>query len=127
MTLRLAVNRVVREQRAMEKKPGRLLCPQNPSTPTDPMGPESVINDDEEPPGRGQSIPRVRYGTIVPDRRLTMETAGRYSCPFPNLEYGDPSPWTLFTSFSKPGVWALVLLAEHLLDNYPFVFLSSSS
>src|SRR5271156_4423491 len=74
MMLRLAVNQVVREQRAMEKKPGRLLRPQNPSTPTDPMGPESVINDDEEPPGWGQLIQRVRYGTIVPDRRLTMET-----------------------------------------------------
>src|SRR5271156_2896636 len=75
MTLRLAVNRVVCEQRAMEKKPGRLLRPQNLSTPTDPMGPESVMNDDEEPPGWGQSTPRVRYGTIVPDRHLTMETA----------------------------------------------------
>src|SRR5271156_3852320 len=85
MTLWLAVNRVVREQRAMEKKPGRLLRPQNPSTPTDPMGPESVINDDEEPPGRGQPIPRVRYGTIVPDRHLTMETAEPWEARMQNI------------------------------------------
>src|SRR5271156_5660587 len=83
--LQLAAGRAARKQRAMEKKPGRLLRPPSLSEPTTWARPNRINGDEEPPLGQSQSAPKVRYGTIVPDHRLTMEMVESWETRMQNI------------------------------------------
>src|SRR5271156_6758633 len=87
--LQLAAGRAACEQRAMEKKPGRLLRPPSLSEPTTWARPNRINGDEEPPPepppGQSQSAPKVRYGTIVPDHHLTMEMVESWETRMQNI------------------------------------------
>src|SRR5271156_3524817 len=87
--LQLAAGRAACEQRAMEKKPGRLLRPPSLSEPTTWARPNRINGDEEPPPepppGQSQSALKVRYGMIVPDRRLTMEMVESWETRMQNI------------------------------------------